>query len=75
MRSSLETFDIHSREIKVIYQSDDHIEAPNSSKYGSSLIFNGGGRLYRIGLQHAAEPVIINTGFANRCKHRQNYHC
>lgn len=67
MRSSLEIVTIASRERRVVYQTDQLIEAPNWSRDGRALYFNGGGRIFRLALDGTAAPVEIDTGFAVRC--------
>ncbi len=44
--SLLETLDIESGQRTVVLQTSEHIEAPNWSHDGSSLVVNKGGRLY-----------------------------
>lgn len=67
MRSSLEIFTLASRKSRSVYQTGMHIEAPNWTRDGAALIFNGGGLLYRIPVAGAAAPQKIDTGFAVRC--------
>jgi len=43
-----------------------HIEAPNWAPDGKTLIYNGGGRLYRISAA-GGNAELIDTGFAIRC--------
>ena len=44
----------------------DRIEAPNWLGDGKTLIFNCGGRLYRIPAT-GGQPEVLDTGFATRC--------
>ncbi|MEO5958302.1 MAG: hypothetical protein ABIR80_04245 [Opitutaceae bacterium] len=69
MRSSLEIITIATREFRSVYQTEQHIEAPNWSRDGAALYFNGGGRIFRLPLPlgGAAVPEQIDTGFAIRC--------
>ncbi|QFI66558.1 TolB family protein [Sinorhizobium alkalisoli] len=67
MRSSVEIFDIATAETRVVWQTERLVEAPNWSPDGRFLVFNGDGRLYRIALDGAPEPVEIDTGFARQC--------
>ncbi len=64
--SSLEIFNIETGERRVIYRARERFEAPNWSRDGSFLVYNGGGRLYTIPVT-GGEPRVINTGFAVRC--------
>jgi Tol biopolymer transport system component len=67
MRSSLEIHDLATAESRVLHATDRLIEAPNWSPDGRFLVFNGDGRLFRLGLEAGAEPVEVDTGFATRC--------
>ncbi|MBN1764806.1 MAG: TolB family protein [Sedimentisphaerales bacterium] len=64
--STLETISIASLDRRVIYHTRDHIEAPNWSRDGKDLIFNGGGLIYKIPVT-GGKPELIDTGFAKRC--------
>lgn len=63
---TLETVPLSSKDRRVVYTTTNHIEAPNWSHDGASLLFNGGGRIYRIPVT-GGEPTLVDTGFANRC--------
>jgi hypothetical protein len=64
--STLETQAIASTDRRVVFVTPGRIEAPNWLKDGQSLIYNSGGRLYRIPAA-GGEPLAIDTGFATRC--------
>ncbi|HET8546401.1 MAG TPA: hypothetical protein VFL57_00275, partial [Bryobacteraceae bacterium] len=66
-RSRITVYDLVSRSMKIVYEADEHIEAPNWSRDGSFLLVNSGGNLYRLPL--AAEPKLrkIDLGGAYRC--------
>lgn len=66
MRSSVEIYDIVTGETRVVWQSEQLIEAPNFSRDGRFLIVNGDGLVYRLPLD-GGEPMRIDTGFATRC--------
>jgi TolB protein len=66
LESTLETINVASRDRRVVYRTRDHIEAPNWSRDGKALIFNGGGLLYSIPVAGGV-PQKIDTGFATRC--------
>lgn len=67
VRSSLETITIASQDRRSVYHTTELIEAPNWSRDGAALYFNGGGRIYRLPLAGAAVPELIDTGFAVKC--------
>jgi len=63
---TLETVPLSSKDRRVVWTTTNHIEAPNWSRDGNSLLFNGRGRIYQIPTSHG-EPKAIDTGFAVRC--------
>lgn len=63
--SSLETIDITSGERKTVYRARSHFEAPNWSVDGRSLVFNQGGKLYRIPVA-GGTPELIPSGTLSR---------
>ncbi|MEO6004596.1 MAG: hypothetical protein ABIZ04_14505 [Opitutus sp.] len=67
VRSSLETIVVASTDRRSVYHTTEHIEAPNWSRDGTSLIFNGGGRIYQLALGAPSEPRMVDTGFAVTC--------
>ncbi|WP_426228146.1 TolB family protein [Pararhizobium sp. DWP3-4] len=66
MRSSVEIYTIASGETRVVWQTEQLVEAPNWSPDGQSLVINGDGLLYRLPLS-GGEPQLIDTGFARTC--------
>jgi TolB protein len=66
LHSMIEVIDILSRARRVIYHTTNLIEAPNWARDGLSLLFNGGGKLFRIP-SGGGEPQVIDTGFATHC--------
>lgn len=66
VRSSLEFVYAGSADRRSLYYTNDLIEAPNWAPDGS-LIFNGGGRIYRLNPGVGAKPVQIDTGEHVRC--------
>jgi len=66
VESILETVAIDSKDRRVIYRTNDHIEAPNWSRDGKYFLFNSGGRIYRLATT-GGQPQLVNTGFATRC--------
>ncbi len=65
IESTLETIPIASFDRRVVYHTKSHIEAPNWTPDGKTLIFNSGGVLYKIPVE-GGEPEQIPTGFATR---------
>jgi WD40 repeat protein len=65
IESTLETISIASFDRRVVYHTKSHIEAPNWSPDGETLIYNSGGLLYKIPVEGGV-PERIPTGFATR---------
>lgn len=65
--SILEILDIASSERTVVKEFPFLIEAPNWTPDGQWLVYNSGGKLYKISPDKPGEPQIIDTGFATRC--------
>lgn len=65
LECTLETIPISSFDRRVVFHTQSHIEAPNWSPDGKSLIYNSGGLLYQIPVQ-GGTPQRIPTGFAKR---------
>jgi Tol biopolymer transport system component len=66
LHSTLETQAIASTDRRVVYTTRTRIEAPNWLRDGKTLIYNSGGRIYRIPAS-GGKPEAIDTGFATRC--------
>ncbi|HUJ44932.1 MAG TPA: biopolymer transporter TolR [Opitutaceae bacterium] len=66
LESTLEIVPIASGDRRVVYHTRDHIEAPNWSRDGQTLLFNCDGRLYRLPVT-GGRPQPIDTGIATRC--------
>jgi TolB protein len=66
VESTLETFNIATKQRKPVYTKRAHFEAPNWSRDGKFFVFNQAGRLYKLPVE-GGEPQQINTGFALRC--------
>jgi Tol biopolymer transport system component len=64
--SALETQTIASTDRRVTLVTASRIEAPNWLHDGQTLIYNSGGRIYRV-FAAGGEPQVIDTGFALRC--------
>lgn len=66
MKSKLEVYDFATKSSKVIYETTDHIEAPNWTPDGKYLVFNSGGLIYKLPVA-GGTPEKVNTGVANNC--------
>lgn len=66
MRSSVEIYTVATGETRIVWQTEQLVEAPNWSPDGQSLVINGDGLLYRLPLP-GGEPQLIDTGFARTC--------
>lgn len=65
LESTLETISISSMNRRVVYHTQEHIEAPNWSPDGSYLLYNSGGLIYRLPLENGS-PEVVNTGELTR---------
>ncbi|HEU4751665.1 MAG TPA: hypothetical protein VFU47_01075, partial [Armatimonadota bacterium] len=64
--STLETQAIGSTDRRVVHVTPSRIEAPNWLRDGNTLLYNSGGRIYRIPAS-GGTPEGVDTGFADRC--------
>jgi Tol biopolymer transport system component len=64
--STLETQTISSTDRRVTFVTNTRIEAPNWLHDGQTLIYNSGGRIYRVPVA-GGTPEAIDTGPATRC--------
>ena len=65
--SILEILDVSTGKRTVVKEFPFNIESPNWTPDGKWLVYNSGGRLYKIAADNPANPVEINTGFAKGC--------
>ncbi len=65
MESTLETLEIASTDRQVVYQTSDHIEAPNWARDGSYFLFNSKGRIWKLPTNGA--PEALDTGGQTNC--------
>jgi len=72
LESTLEIVPIASADRRVVYHTQGHVEAPNWSRDGRHLLFNNGGRLYRIPVE-GGTPELIDTGFTTRCNNDHGF--
>ncbi len=63
--SRLEILDVETGSRRVIYTSEDHFEAPNWCRDGSTLLFNQEGRIYTLPLG-TATPKLLDTEGVSR---------
>jgi regulation of enolase protein 1 (concanavalin A-like superfamily) len=66
-KSRISIYDLASKSMRVVYESDKVFEAPNWSPDSKYLLSNSGGNLFRIPLDGAAEPQKIDLGSISRC--------
>lgn len=70
--SILEVYDMQTGKRSVVKEfNSTRIEAPNWTVDGKWLIYNSGGKLYKIS-PDGGEPELLDTGYATRCN---NDHC
>lgn len=65
--SILQVMDRTTGQTTVVAEFPYLIEAPNWTHDGRWLIYNSGGKLYKVSPDNPGEPQLINTGYANRC--------
>jgi TolB protein len=64
--STLETQALASTDRRVTFVTEGRIEAPNWLHDNSTLLYNGGGRIWRVPMA-GGTPEAIDTGSATRC--------
>ncbi len=65
VESTLEILDIATSNRSVVHHTKSHIEAPNWTPDGKTLIYNSQGLLYKIPVE-GGTPELIPTDFANK---------
>ena len=65
--SVLEVYDITTGERSVVKEFPYKIEAPNWTPDGQWLVYNSGGKLYKLSPDSPGEPRVIDTGYATNC--------
>ena len=65
VESTLEVLDLNLFNRTVVYQTSDHIEAPNWLPDGKMFLFNAGGSLYTLPVA-GGTPTRIDTGALNK---------
>lgn len=66
LHCALEAVPIASGDRRVVFHTLQHLEAPNWSRDGQTLLFNCGGRIYRLPA-NGGQPELIDTGTATNC--------
>lgn len=66
VKSRLEIYDLQSKKRNVVYEADEHFEAPNWTPDGKHLVFNSKGLIYKIPVD-GGTPDQIPTGMATNC--------
>ena len=64
--SALQTIYADSTDRRIVYLAAGHIQAPNWTRDGKSLLFNSAGRIERLPVT-GGKPEMIDTGFGIRC--------
>ena len=67
LTSFLEIINIEDGSRRIVKTFPHKIEAPNWTQDGKWLIYNSGGKLYKISPDNPQNPVEINTDFADNC--------
>ncbi len=72
LHCALEIVPINSKDRRVVYYTTNHIEAPNWSRDGKSLLFNANGHIHTLPVG-GGDPKVLDTGFANRCNNDHGF--
>ena len=65
MRSSLEIYDLSLGTSRVVHQTDMLIEAPNWDGARGSLVVNGEGQLFRVGIESGEIAPVVTEGLTH----------
>ena len=65
--SYLEILDRTTGNRTIVQEFPYLVEAPNWTLDGKWIIYNSGGKLYKISPDHPTEPELLQTGFADNC--------
>ena len=65
--SVLEVMDITTGQRSVVKEFPFLIEAPNWTPDGNWLVYNSGGKLYKLSPESPGEPQLIHSDYATRC--------
>ena len=72
VESRLEIISADGNERRIVYRAEKRFEAPNWSRDGKYLLFNGGGKLYTLPVE-GGEPRLLDTGEATRCNNDHGF--
>jgi len=72
IESSLEILNINTGERTVTYRAIQHLEAPNWSRDGNTLVYNSAGKLFRIPVDGGI-PEPIQSGDAINCNNDHGF--
>lgn len=67
MRSSVEIYNIRTRQSRIVWQTSALFEAPNWAPDGRFLMLNSDGLIYRLPVAGDTPPIIVDTEFAVAC--------
>jgi TolB protein len=70
--SAMETLGVTSNSRHLVYSVAERFEAPNWSRDGAALVFNSGGRLYKLPAT-GGTPQLVDTGFATQCNNDHGF--
>jgi Tol biopolymer transport system component len=65
--SKLEIYNIETCERKTVKEFTSVIEAPNWTKDGKYLVYNSGGKIYKIDIENPDVDKMVDSRFAVRC--------
>ncbi len=72
VESTLEILSVETGERRIVYRAKRHFEAPNWSRDGSYLLFNGNGRLFTIPVA-GGEPRAVGHGLRDSLQQRPRF--
>jgi Tol biopolymer transport system component len=67
LRSSIEIYNVRTRQSRVVWQTEELFEAPNWSPDGDYLMLNADGLIYRLSPNGDFGPIRVDTDFATLC--------
>ena len=72
VQSTIETISIASLDRRIVYNTRDHLEAPNWSRDGRFLLYNSNGRLYQLPVA-GGNPRLVDSGSEIRCNNDHGF--